>query len=108
MNHNLHTTILILAMSLVTILLRFLPFLVFSGRKKVPSIILYLGDVLPSAVIGMLVIYCLRDISFTSSPFGARELLASLVVILLQTIRRNSILSILLGTITYMLLLQLI
>lgn len=108
MNPNFNVAILIIAMSLVTMLLRFLPFLIFSGKKQVPQIILYLGDVLPSAVIGMLVIYCLRDISFTTAPFGLRELLASLVVVLVQIFRRNSILSILAGTISYMVLLQLI
>lgn len=108
MNPNFNVAILIIAMSLVTMLLRFLPFLIFSGKKQVPQIVLYLGDVLPSAVIGMLVIYCLRDISFTTAPFGLRELLASLVVVLVQIFRRNSILSILAGTISYMVLLQLI
>lgn len=108
MNPNFNVAILIIAMSLVTMLLRFLPFLIFSGKKQVPQIVLYLGDVLPSAVIGMLVIYCLRDISFTTAPFGVRELLASLVVVLVQIFRRNSILSILAGTISYMILLQLI
>lgn len=108
MNPNFNVAILIIAMSLVTMLLRFLPFLIFSGKKQVPQIVLYLGDVLPSAVIGMLVIYCLRDISFTTAPFGLSELLASLVVVLVQIFRRNSILSILAGTISYMVLLQLI
>ena len=53
-------------MSIVTILLRFLPFLIWSGKRKTPPYILYLGRVLPPAIIGMLVIYCLKDISFAA------------------------------------------
>ena len=79
--------------TLVTILLRFLPFLVF--RKKVPPCITYLGRVLPPAIIGMLVIYCLKDTVITSAPFGLPELIAGVMVILLC------------GTIVYMLLIQL-
>ncbi len=92
-------------MSLVTILLRFLPFLVF--RKKVPPCITYLGRVLPPAIIGMLVIYCLKDTVITSAPFGLPELIAGVMVVLLQAWKRNALLSILCGTVVYMLLIQL-
>jgi branched-subunit amino acid transport protein AzlD len=92
-------------MSLVTILLRFLPFLVF--RKKVPPCITYLGRVLPPAIIGMLVIYCLKDTVITSAPFGLPELIAGMMVVLLQAWKRNALLSILCGTVIYMLLIQL-
>jgi branched-subunit amino acid transport protein AzlD len=92
-------------MSLVTILLRFLPFLVF--RKKVPPCITYLGRVLPPAIIGMLVIYCLKDTVITSAPFGLPELIAGVMVVLLQAWKRNALLSILCGTVIYMLLIQL-
>ena len=85
---------------------RFLPFLVF--RQKVPPYISYLGRVLPPAIIGMLVIYCLKDVRLVSAPFGAPELLASLLVVLLQVLKRNSLLSILAGTAAYMLLVQLV
>ena len=93
-------------MSLVTILLRFLPFLVF--RKKVPPCITYLGRVLPPAIIGMLVIYCLKDTVITSAPFGLPELIAGVMVVLLQAWKRNALLSILCGTVVYMLLIQLV
>ena len=89
-------------MSLVTIMLRFLPFAVF--RKNVPAYIAYLGKVLPAAIIGMLVIYCLRNISFTKSPFGLPELIAGAVVVILQWKKRNSLLSILSGTGIFMIL----
>ena len=86
--------ILIAAMSIGTILLRFLPFLII--RKETPPYIAYLGRVLPPAIIGMLVIYCLKDVKCTEAPFG------------LQVWRRNSLLSILAGTILYMFLTQMV
>lgn len=101
-----HSAILVAVMSLVTILLRFLPFLVF--RKKVPPCITYLGRVLPPAIIGMLVIYCLKDTVITSAPFGLPELIAGVMVVLLQAWKRNTLLSILCGTVVYMLLIQLV
>ena len=101
-----HSALLVAVMAAVTILLRFLPFLVF--RQKVPPYISYLGRVLPPAIIGMLVIYCLKDVRLVSAPFGAPELLASLLVVLLQVLKRNSLLSILAGTAAYMLLVQLV
>lgn len=101
-----HSAILVAVMSLVTILLRFLPFLVF--RKKVPPCITYLGRVLPPAIIGMLIIYCLKDTVITSAPFGLPELIAGVMVVLLQAWKRNALLSILCGTVVYMLLIQLV
>ena len=93
-------------MSAVTIALRFLPFAVF--RKSTPSYILYLGKVLPAAIIGMLVVYCLKDTDFFSAPFGIPEGIAALSVVLLQWWKRNSLISILFGTVVYMLLIQLV
>ena len=96
---------LIAVMALVTAMLRFLPFLVF--RKRTPAYIVYLGSVLPAALIGMLVVYCLKDVQITSAPHGLPELLATAAVVLLQAWKRNSLLSILAGTLLYMLLTQL-
>ena len=101
-----HSAILVAAMSLVTILLRFLPFLVF--RKKVPPCITYLGRVLPPAIIGMLVIYCLKDVSILSKPFGIPELIAAVCVVGLQVWKRNSLISILTGTVVYMVMVQMV
>ena len=95
-------------MSLVTILLRFLPFLIWSGKRRTPKYILYLGNVLPPAIIGMRVVYCLKDISFATAPFGVPELLAAAGVVGLQVWRRNSLVSILGGTAFYMVLVQLV
>ena len=98
--------VLVAVMSVVTILLRFLPFLVL--RKETPPYIAYLGRVLPPAIIGMLVIYCLKDVNCTAAPFGLPELIASVCVAGLQVWRRNSLLSILAGTILYMFLTQMV
>jgi len=101
---NTHAALLVAAMAAVTMLLRFLPFLVF--RKKTPPYIAYLGEVLPAAIIGMLVVYCLKDTAVTKAPFGAPELIAGLTVVGLQALKRNSLLSILGGTVIYMVLVQ--
>lgn len=96
--------VLVAVMAVVTILLRFLPFLAI--RKETPPYISYLGRVLPPAIIGMLVIYCLKDVNPVVSPFGIPELISSICVIVLQVWRRNSLVSILGGTIIYMVLVQ--
>ena len=99
------TTVYIIAtMSITTLIIRFLPFVVF--RKKTPAYISYLGDVLPPAIIGMLVIYCLKDLNFKVAYFGIPELIAVAVVAGLQAWKRNSLISILAGTVVYMLLIQ--
>lgn len=97
---------LILVMAGGTALLRFLPFLVF--RKSTPPYIAYLGKVLPPALIGMLVIYCFKDVSFAAAPHGLPELIAAGCVIVLHAWKRNSLISILGGTAIYMVLVQVI
>lgn len=100
MGFDIHAAALVLVMALVTCLLRFLPFLFF--QKSTPSYIVYLGKVLPAAIIGMLVIYCLKDVHITAAPFGLPELLAVASVVALQRWKQNSLISILFGTILYM------
>ena len=102
----MRSSILILVMSLVTILLRFLPFFIF--KNKTPKYISYLGKVLPSAIIGMLVVYCLKDANPLVFPFGLPEFFSAIIVIGLQIWKRNSLISILSGTVVYMLLVQLV
>ena len=97
---------LILVMAIGTALLRFLPFLVF--RKSTPPYIAYLGKVLPPALIGMLVIYCFKDVSFAAAPHGLPEFIAAACVIVLHAWKRNSLISILGGTAIYMLLVQVV
>ena len=102
----MNTAVLIAVMAAVTMLLRFLPFIVF--RKTVPAYVSYLGEVLPPAIIGMLVIYCLKDVSLVTGSHGIPELIAAACVVCLQAWRRNSLISILTGTVVYMLLVQLV
>ena len=104
----MYNAALIVVMTLVTMATRFLPFLIFGEHRKTPQIIQYLGKVLPCAIMGMLVIYCLKDVSFLSAPFGAPEMIGIAVVALLHLWKRNSLLSIGVGTVVYMLLVQLV
>jgi len=103
---DLHSMKLIAVIAMVTVALRFLPFLIFSGKRQTPAYVAYLGKVLPFAIMGMLVVYCLRNISFTSMPFGIPELLGCAVVVWLHLWKRNTLLSIAGGTVFYMLLVQ--
>lgn len=103
---DLHSAKLIAVIALVTIALRFLPFVIFSGKRQTPAYISYLGKVLPFSIMGMLVIYCLRNISFSAAPFGIPELLSCAVVAALHLWKRNTLLSIAAGTVFYMILVQ--
>ena len=100
----MRSAVLVALMALVTMGTRFLPFIIF--RRQTPPFIRYLGRVLPAAIIGMLVIYCLRDVDLLHHPFGIPELAASACVVCIQVFRRNSLLSILSGTLLYMVLVQ--
>jgi len=100
----MRSALLVVIMAAVTMLLRFLPFWVF--REKTPPYISYLGRVLPPAIIGMLVVYCLKDVSIQAFPFGIPELLAALCVVGMQIWKRNAVASILIGTLIYMALVQ--
>ncbi len=91
-----------------TMLTRFLPFLVFSSKKPTPEYVQYLGKALPCAVFGMLVIYCLKNVSFLSAPHGIPELIAIAITAGLHLWKKKMLLSIAGGTITYMLLVQLV
>lgn len=96
----------ILMVVLGTMLTRFLPFLVFPAGKPTPKYIQYLGKVLPAAVFGMLVIYCLKDVSILTGSHGLPEVIAILVVVVLHYWKRQMLLSIVGGTVCYMLLVQ--
>ena len=95
---------LVAVMAVGTLLLRGLPFVIF--RKSTPPYIAYLGKVLPPALIGMLVIYCFKDVRFAAAPHGLPELIAGACVVALQLWKRDSLVSILGGTAIYMLLSQ--
>lgn len=102
----MHDILLVVVVTLVTMSTRFLAFLIFGEKRKTPALVTYLGKVLPCAIMGMLVIYCLKDVSFLRTPFGIPELLGCAIVVLLHLWKRNSLLSIGAGTVSYMLLVQ--
>ena len=103
---NLHSAAMIAVIALVTAALRFLPFWIFRENRNTPPLISHLGQVLPFAIMGMLVVYCLKDISFARAPFGISEFLGCAVVTILHIWKRNTLLSIGAGTVCYMLLVQ--
>jgi len=106
--HDLHSALIIAVCALVTIGLRFLPFVIFGENRKTPPLVSFLGQVLPYAIMGMLVVYCLKDVSLTSAPFGIPEAIGCAVVALLHIWKRNTLISIGVGTLCYMLLVQFI
>ena len=106
--NNVYGGLLIFVISLVTIALRFAPFLIFDGKRDTPPFVEYLGRVLPFAMMGMLVIYCLKGISFTAAPHGIPELMSCAVVIGLHLWKRNTMISIGGGTVCYMVLVQMV
>ena len=105
---DLHTWLAVAVIALVTAALRFLPFLLFSGKKKTPKLIEKLGRVLPYAIMGMLVVYCLKGVHFTDVGGYLPPLIGCLVVGVSYVWRRNTLVSIVLGTVCYMLLVQLV
>lgn len=99
---------IILMVAAVTFLTRLTPFVFFSGGRRTPKVIVYLGSVLPPAIMAVLVVYCLRGTVFTSFPFGLPEMIACVAVVLLHLWKRNTLISILGGTALYMVLVQLV
>lgn len=89
-----------------TMLTRFLPFLLFPGNRPTPSVIIFLGRVLPPAIMGLLVVYALRNVNLTCDNHGLPEALACGLLIFLQLWRRNILLTIAVSTVFYMFLLQ--
>lgn len=89
-----------------TVITRFLPFILFPKGRKIPQFIVYLGKVLPSAVFGLLIVYCLKNVDVTAGSHGLPELIAIAVTAALHIFKRNMLLSIAVGTVCYMLLVQ--
>ena len=104
---DIHAAGVIAVASIVTMLIRFFPFAVFGGDKR-PAVIDYLADVLPYAIMGMLVVYCLKNVSLIVAPHGLPELIACVLVVLLHLWKRNTLLSIIAGTAAYMFLIQVV
>lgn len=101
MNHGTYSLLLILVMAVVTQALRFLPFALFAKGTSKP--ILYLGKVLPSAIMAMLVVYCLKNTDFTAEFHGLPEMISVLLVVVLHKWKHNTLFSIIGGTACYML-----
>ena len=99
-------TIALLALGIM--ITRFAPFLLFPAGKPTPKYIRYLGNVLPSAMFGLLVVYCLKNVSLFAPSYGIPELIALAVVVALHLWRRQMLFSIAGGTVCYMLLVQLV
>lgn len=108
MSDTFHSIALVLVIATVTMALRFLPFLIFPEGKKLPRMLEYLGGVLPGAIMGMLVVYCFKSVSIVSPPHGIPELIASLIVASSYLLLKKSLISITLGTVIYMVLVQLV
>ena len=101
---DIHSVILIAVCAVITAALRFIPFLIFGGKRQTPKFITYLGKVLPFAIMGMLVIFCLKNVSVMSYPHGIPELIGVIIVAVLHIWKRNTLLSIISGTVVYILL----
>ena len=91
-----------------TMATRFLPFLIFSENKETPPYIKYLGKALPSAIFGMLVVYCLKNVTFISGNHALPEIIAIAITVALHFWRRQMLASIAGGTLCYMLLVQMV
>ncbi len=105
------TTQMVVTLALVmagTVVTRFLPFAVFPAGRETPAFVRYLGQVLPAAALGLLVVYCYKGLDLTGPTHGLPELIAGAVVVVLQRWRRNMFLSIVAGTVLYLVLLRVV
>jgi branched-subunit amino acid transport protein AzlD len=102
----LETVVMVLAVAAGTQLTRWLPFWLFPENKEPPALVTYLGKVLPPAMMGLLVAYCLKDVSLITAPHGIPEAIALAAVVGLHLWKRNVLLSIAGGTVLYMVLVQ--
>lgn len=103
-----YSLLIIIVVSICTILLRAFPFLIFGGKKELPQTVQYLGKVLPPAIMAVLVVYCLRSVSLLEGNHGMPEFISVALVAGLHLWKKNILLSIGLGTVCYMVLIQLV
>lgn len=101
-----HAMIVIIVMGLAVLATRIVPVLIFGRGEKVPEFILYLGRVVPYTAMGLLIVYCLKDMPVLEAPHGLPELISLAVVTLTYLWKRNTILSVIIGTVLYMFLVQ--
>jgi len=98
--------VIIAVLAFGTAITRFLPFVFFPNAESAPRYVHYLGKMLPAAAISLLVVYCFREIEFSAAPHGIPEVISIAVVAVLHIWRKNTLLSILVGTVSYMLFVQ--
>ena len=101
-----HQMITVGLIILATLIMRFLPFVLFPDNKPIPKFIHYMGTVLPSAVFGLLIVYCLKNVDIFVGSHGLPEAIAILITAVLHLWKKQMLLSISVGTISYMLLVQ--
>ncbi len=106
MTDTKHAMIVIIVMGLAVLATRVVPVLLFGRGEKVPEFIMYLGRVVPYTGMGLLIVYCLRDFPVLEAPHGLPELISLAAVTLSYLWKRNSILSVVIGTALYMFLVQ--
>lgn len=107
MINTVHSLLLIAVMAGVTAALRFLPFIIFRSGH-IPKALMYLGNVLPGAIIGMLVVYCFKTTTVIAYPHALPELIAAVVVVGLYVWKKNVLISVGVGTVLYMVLVQVV
>ena len=100
--------ITIAAVVVGTVLTRFLPFWLFPADKPTPNFIRYLGKVLPGAIFGLLVVYCLKNVTVLTGSHGIPELIAIALVVAVHLWQRKLLLSVAVGTVCYMVLVQMV
>jgi branched-subunit amino acid transport protein AzlD len=108
MQNSLYPLAVIAVVALITLCTRALPFLLFRDTANIPPFVTFLGKVLPYAIMGMLIVYCLKSVSVLTYPYGIPELVSIAAVVLLHRWKRNTLLSVGAGTVLYMLLVQLV
>lgn len=106
--NTVESLIIILVTAAGIQLTRWLSFILFPENKEPPQVVLYLGKVLPPAMMGLLVVYCLKGVSWLSAPHGAPEIIAIAAVAAVHKWKGNVLLSIAGGTVLYMVLIQLV
>ena len=103
---NSHAIIVMIIMGIATLATRILPVLIFGRGKKIPDYIMYLGKVVPYTAIGLLIVYCFRDLSIAETPHAFPELIATIIVVASYLWKRNTIFTVVIGTAAYMAMVQ--
>lgn len=104
----IYSIIIIALIAALTFAARLFPYVIFGRGNKVPNLVIYLGEVLPPAVMVLLIVYCIRNISLLIYPYGIPELSAILLTAVLYFLTKNNLISMISGTILYMILIQVV